>query len=66
MTGAYHHTQPVFYWLRWGLANFLLVLPQTAVLQISTSQIAGIIGMSYHAQLQFFFLMKEISLGKVI
>jgi hypothetical protein len=41
------------HWLRWGSVwwTFCLGLPQTAILLISSSQVARILGMSHHVQL---------------
>jgi hypothetical protein len=48
--------------MRWGLANFFPVFPQTAVLLISISQVARIIGMSYLPSLDVIFSMEMIDL----
>jgi hypothetical protein len=38
------------YWLEWTVNNFFLCWLQTVILLISTSQVAGIIGVSHHTQ----------------
>jgi hypothetical protein len=52
---GYKPLHPVFYCLRWDLANFLPGLASNQALLISASQVAMVTGVSHHAHSHGFY-----------